>query len=326
MGVTIAIGQMVLSFIVLAKCADWLVDGAVDLASLLRVPDILIGIVIVSVGTTAPELAVSVQAALSGEPEISLGNAVGSVIYDDGVALPLVAILAPVAVVIDAKVLRSAAIFLITIDLLAYWLCRDGVLQRSEGAFLVVAFFLYLAYTYWEQKRDPARSGDSGAEALAGGRSVAQTLVLFAVGLVGVLVASHFIVDATPVVAEAMGVSSTIVALVLVALGTSVPEIATCIVSARKGHGALAVGNILGADILNVCWIAGAASLVNDLDVGRDVINFMFPSMLVIVFTMLALLRHRHRFDRWKGVVLLVMFSIYLALVLIQKPGGAWPG
>ena len=322
MELAIAIGQMVLSFVVLAKCADWLVEGAVDIARLLRLPQILIGIVIVSMGTTAPELAVSVQAALSGHAEISLGNAVGSVIYDDGVALPLVAILAPVAVVIDAKVLRSAAIFLITIDLLAYWLCRDGVLQRSEGALLVVGFFLYLAYTYWEQKRDPARSADSGAEALAGSRSVIRALFPFAAGLGGVLVASHFIVEATPAVASAMGVSSTIIALVLVALGTSVPEIATCVVSARKGHGALAVGNILGADILNICWIAGAASLVNDLDVGTDVINFMFPAMLVIVFTMLALLRLRHRFDRWKGVVLLVIFLIYLALIVIQNPGG----
>lgn len=325
MELVIAIGKMALSFAVLAKCADWLVEGAVDIARILRVPDILIGIVIVSLGTTAPELAVSVQAALSGHAEISLGNAVGSVIYDDGVALPLVAILAPVAVVIDARVLRSAAIFLITIDLLAYWLCRDGVLQSSEGALLVIGFFLYLAYTYWEQKRDPARMAGSGAEALGSHRPASRTLAYFAAGLIGVLVASHYIVEATPTVAAAMGVSQTIIALVLVALGTSVPEIATCIVSARKGYGSLAVGNILGADILNICWIAGAASLVNDLDVGPDVINFMFPSMLVIVFTMLALLRHRHRFDRWKGFVLLAVFCVYLALIVIVKPGGASP-
>jgi len=113
---------------------------------------------------------------------------------------------------------------------------------------------------------------------------------------------------------------------VMVALGTSIPEIATCIIAARKGQGSLAVGNILGADILNICWIAGASAMVNPLTVEREVINFMFPSMIVIVLTMLGLMRMGHQFTRWKGIVLMVMCAIYLVALFAVNPGALESG
>ena len=271
-----AILLLVVSFAVLAKCADWLVDGAIDVAYHLKVPTILIGIVLVSLGTTVPELAVSVQAALIGEAAISLGNAVGSVIYDDGLALPLVALFAPTVVLIDRTVLRSAAIFLIAVDVMAYYLCSDGALTRGEGVVLVGGFFLYLGYAYWEQKGRSSRGEVAGAGEAPepSGRSIQRILFLFILGLAGVLISSRLIVDNGLTIAVAMGVPKAVMALLFVALGTSIPEVATCIVAARRGQGALAVGNILGADILNVCWIAGAAAIVNALVVHPDVIHF----------------------------------------------------
>ena len=146
---------MVLSFVLLAKCADYLVEGAIDIARYLHAPPILIGIVIVGLGTTAPELAVSVTAALRDSPEVALGNAVGSVIYDDGLALPMAALFATTAIAIDRIVLRSAAIFLITVDLVAWYMAFDGTLARVEGGALVGLFVLYLIYSFWEQKRRP---------------------------------------------------------------------------------------------------------------------------------------------------------------------------
>jgi cation:H+ antiporter len=112
----------------------------------------------------------------------------------------------------------------------------------------------------------------------------------------------------------------------MVALGTSIPEIATCIIAARKGQGSLAVGNILGADILNICWIAGASAIVNPLTVERDVINFMFPSMIVIVLSMLGLLRIGHRLTRWKGVVLMILCAVYLVALFAVNPGALEAG
>ena len=317
-----AVGLLVVSFVVLAKCADWLVDGAIDIAYRFKVPPILIGIVLVSLGTTVPELAVSVSAALDGLAAISLGNAVGSVIYDDGLALPLVALFAPAVVVIDRTVLRSAAVFLIIVDLVAYALCFDGTLARVEGAVLVAGFFIYLGYACWEQ-RNRNRQRDERISDIPepSGRSMQRILFLLVLGLAGVLVSSKWIVGSAPVVAAALGVPNAVIGLVVVALGTSIPEVATCIVAARRGQGDLAVGNILGADILNICWIAGAAAMVNDLVVSADVIHFMFPAMIIIVFTMLGLLRIGYRFEKWKGAVLLVMCSAYLTATVIIRPG-----
>ena len=122
------------AFVILAKSADWLVEAAIEIAQRVHVPPMLIGIVLVSLGTTAPELAVSVNAALSGQAAMALGNAVGSVIYDDGIALPLAVLFAPAVILIDRTVLRSAAIFLIAVDIVAYILCLDGTLGRWEGS------------------------------------------------------------------------------------------------------------------------------------------------------------------------------------------------
>ena len=322
MGVWEAAGLMVLSFALLAKCADYLVEGAIDIARYLHAPPILIGIVIVGIGTTSPELAVSVTAALKGSPEVALGNAVGSVIYDDGLALPMAAFFATAAIPIDRIVLRSAAIFLITVDLVAWYMASDGTLARVEGGILVGLFVLYLIYSFWEQKRRPRTE----IEAAVPRRSLWMVVLLFVCGLAGVVVSSHFIVEATPVVAKALGLPDVVIGLVVVALGTSIPEIATCIVAARKGQGALAVGNILGADILNICWIAGASALANPLVVSAKVVNFMFPWMLAIVLTMLGLMRIGYSLNRWKGLVLLVLCIAYLIALFATNPGALAPG
>ena len=318
-----AAGLMALSFVLLAKCADYLVEGAIDIARYLRAPPILIGIVIVGIGTTAPELAVSVTAALGDKPEVALGNAVGSVIYDDGLALPMAALFATGAIAIDRVVLRSAAIFLITVDLVAWYMASDGTLARVEGGALVGLFVLYLIYSFWEQKRQPRAETD---EDEVPPRSLWIVAALFVGGLAGVVVSSHFIVEATPVVAMALGLPDVVIGLVVVALGTSIPEIATCIAAARKGQGALAVGNILGADILNICWIAGASALANPLVVPAAVVNFMFPWMLVIVLAMLGLMRFGYELNRWKGLVLLVLCIAYLIALFATNPGALAPG
>ncbi len=313
-----AAGLMALLFAVLALCADWFVEGAVGVAQKLHMPPILIGIVIVSVGTTAPELAVSVAAALKGEAEMALGNAVGSVIYDDGLALALAALLAPTAIVIDRTVLRSSAIFLVSIHLVAYLLALDGVLGRREGAVLVFGFVAYLIYSYYEQRyhRNAGISPAIRQELdTAAQRSWRKIVLLFAAGLGGVVISGHWIVVAATDVAVHLGIPPVIIALVAVALGTSVPEIATCIIAARKGQGSLAVGNILGADILNICWIAGASAMVNPLHVSPEVINFMFPAMIVIVLAMLGMMRWRYTLERWHGLVLLGLLGVYLVLL-----------
>ena len=317
-----ALGLMGVSFVILARAAHWLVDGAIEIARWLRASPMLIGIVVVGIGTTTPELAVSVTAALQGKAGMALGNAVGSVIYDDTLALPLAILFAPAAILIERRVLRTAALFLIGVDVAAWAMCLDGVLSRGNGLVLVAGFVGYLCYTYRDHKRHdrPVELEEGARDAGAGG-----VVLGFAGGLAGVLVSSHWIVMATPAVGRQFGVPDEVVALVMVALGTSIPEVATCIIAARKGAGALAVGNILGADILNICWIAGASAVANPLRVAPDVINFMFPAMIGVVLVMLGLMRHGHRLQRWKGVVLLALCGVYLAAVYVFNPGAIPP-
>jgi cation:H+ antiporter len=325
MGFWPALGVMAFSFAILAKCADWLVEGAIEIAAVLRAPPILVGIVIVGIGTTTPELAVSITAALDNSAEMALGNAVGSVIYDDGIALPLAAFFARYAIPVDRTVLRSAALFLIVIDLLAYYMCADGTLERFEGGILVLLFVCYLGYTYWEQKRQPRPAEEEDEEDGQQGQGWGKIALYFAGGLAGVIISSEWIVGSAKVVATDLGVSEAIISLALVALGTSIPEIATGIIAARKGQGSLAVGNILGADILNICWIAGASALVNPLTITLDQVHFIFPAMLIIVFAMLLLLRLGHQLNRWKAGVLLGLFAIYMYLLVTINPGGVMP-
>ncbi|MDA0745390.1 MAG: calcium/sodium antiporter [bacterium] len=320
MSLSVALGVLAVCFLVLTKCASWFVDGAVGIAEYLNVPKMLIGIVLVSLATTSPELAVSVMSALSGNPEIALGNAVGSVIVDDGVALGLGALLATSPILVNPYLLRTTGIFLIVVDVLAYVMVFDGTLDRLEGGVLVALFVVYMVFAYTTRKRSIA--AESALDELAeieeavAGRGLGMLMVWFGVGLVGVLIASHFIVESSVAIADHFEVSKALIGLTVVAIGTSLPEIATAVTAARKGHGGIVVGNILGADILNICWIAGASALVNPLVVSTKVIHFSFPAMLIIVITMLVLMRTRHSLSRSEGLVLLGTYAVYLGLMV----------
>ena len=202
-------------------------------------------------------------------------------------------------------------------------MAADGTLARVEGGALVGLFVLYLIYSFWEQKRQPRAEVDDDD---APPRSLWMVALLFVGGWPAWSSAATLSSRRLRVVARALGLPDVVIGLVVVALGTSIPEIATCIVAARKGQGALAVGNILGADILNICWIAGASAVANPLVVPPDVVNFMFPWMLAIVLTMLGLMRIGYELNRWKGLVLLVLCIAYLIALFATNPGALAPG
>ena len=315
--ITVAFLILVVCFAILAKCADWFVDGAVGIAEHFNVPKMLIGIVLVSMATTAPELAVSVMSALSGAAEIALGNAIGSVIVDDTVAIGLAAVVTAAPIAVDPKLLKTTGSFLICVDLIAYYLVWDGGLSRGEGAVLLGLFFVYLVFTYVTQRKSTEMDDDLAEidEALAG-KSLRSLAFWFMLGLGGVLVSSHFIVEAAKTLAVAFGISSGMIGLTVIAIGTSLPEIATGVTAGRRGHGEIVVGNILGADILNVCWIAGASAVVNPLVVGPKEIHFMMPTMLVVVGAMLLMMRTGYRLTRRDGIILTSLYVVYLILAV----------
>ncbi|MFH0909995.1 MAG: sodium:calcium antiporter [Planctomycetota bacterium] len=316
---------LILAFLILAKAADVFVESAAALAYRLEVPKLVIGIVLVSLATTAPELSVSVLAAVKGNPQMALGNAIGSVIVDDGLALALAGIVATAPILILPAVLRSSGLFLLAVEILCFlFVARDGMLSRGEGGALIGAVGLYILFLY-RQHRQGRFQQDLKSEfpEAVETQSVARAMGVFALSLFAILLASELTIVSALSIAHSLRIPDTVIALTLVAFGTSIPEIATCVSAARKGHGAIAVGNILGADIMNICWVAGASALANDLALGRKEIYFMFPAMFLVVGAMLGMLRHRHRLTRLKGVVLLVLFLAYLAVSLWLFPPGA---
>jgi cation:H+ antiporter len=308
------------TFLVIYKAADFLVDGAVGIAYKLNVPKIVIGVVLVGFGTTAPEFTVSVLSAIRGFPEIALGNAVGSVIVDDTLALGLGIIAAPVAIRVERRSLRLFGLFLIGIDVLAFVLSLNGIISRWEGLVLLGILAAYLAYVVHteNQKRKSAPSvNEELADHIKPG-GIGLQAFRFLIGLAGVILASEFLIDSAVFVAKYFGASEAVIGLTLVAIGTSIPEIVTCIVASRRGHGDLALGDIVGADILNILWIIGAASVANPIQVEKRVIFFAFPWMLGVVVLMLALAHWRHTLQRWKGFVLAGIYLIYITISVVR--------
>lgn len=315
--------SLLVSFLILAKSADFLVDGAVGIASILKIPKMLIGIILVGFATTAPEFTVSMLSAIRGFPEIALGNALGSVIVDDALALGLGIVVAPTAIRVEKKSLRWFGIFLISIDILSFLLSLNGIINRLEGLLLLSVLVIYLIVVFQvERKRRKAGNDEDELneeleEYTKSGGLLKQAL-RFLLGVGGVVLASQFLIDSSVFIAGFFGASKALIGLTVVAIGTSLPEIATCISAARKGHGDLAFGDIIGADILNVLWIIGAASLANPIHVERSMILFAFPWMLFIVATMLSFAWWGYKLQRWKGFVLIVIYFIYLGLSLFR--------
>ncbi|MBN2712161.1 MAG: calcium/sodium antiporter [Planctomycetes bacterium] len=314
---------LVAMFVILAKCADIFVEAAVAIATKLNIPKLVIGIVLVSFATTTPELTVSMMAALRGNPEMALGNAIGSVICDDGIALALAGLFAAAPIVILPSVLRTSGIFLLIIEALAFiFVFQDFTLSRWEGAVLVGLFVGYTVHLYRMHKQGKLKSDDVEEEVPEEMKKsgVGLLLLYFAIALGGIILSSEFIVTSAVSIAKSVNIPESVIALTLVALGTSVPEIATCITAARKGHGDIAVGNILGADIMNICWVAGASAMANPLILGEKEIFFMFPAMFVIVGVMLFMLWRGYRLTKLKGGVLFGLYILYLAALIVRFP------
>ena len=316
------IGSLIISFAVLFKCADYLVTGAVGIAEVTRIPKMVVGIVLVGLATTSPEFGVSVQAAFLGHPEIALGNAIGSVICDDGVALALAALVSATVILVNCRLLQMAGLFLLSIDILAYLLARNGTIGRVEGGIFVLILSLYF-FIIIKKRRvyigDPQNQLQEEENVQSQPRKISllkKPIFLFIAGSCGVFLASRVVVWASIRIAGHFSLSETLIGLTIIAIGTSLPEISTCITAARKGEGEIAVGDIIGADILNILWIIGVASIVKPIQVDLEVINFTFPFMILIVVVMLVSMRLGCRLTKSKGVLLLGLYGLYLVLTL----------
>ena len=301
------------SFAMLYKGADWFVEGSVSIAKKLGIPKVIIGATIVSIGTTSAEAAVSVMAAFSGQAGLALGNGIGSVICDTALIFGLCCCITKLPA--DKFILRRhgwvQVISGIGFAVLCYFLLWTGKpsITRPLGLVLLGGLGLYIvASVKWAKQHD----GYEVDDIMQTGNPVARA-ILFFVGLLLIIIGSRILIGSVQQICLRFGVPQAVIAATLVAFGTSLPELATAIACIAKGHKDMLIGNILGADILNILFVIGAASCASTLVIPDVMFRLHLPALIIvlIVFRIFAS-TSKENFSRWMGAPLLVLYVLYI--------------
>lgn len=295
-------------FVALLIGGEALVKGAVDTAQRLRVPPMVIGLTLVGFGTSTPELLTSIQAALDGAPGIAVGNVVGSNIANILLIVGLSALVAPIAV--GRSGFRQDMAFLVGATLLFMAIAANGHLGRISATALLAGLVLFLVLSL--------RRSDAGTpEVEAPSLSAPKALVYFVVGLLITLLGARFLVQGAIGLAEDMGVSQTIIGLTIVAVGTSLPELITSVLAARRGHSDVALGNIVGSNIFNILGILGATALVKPIPIPSEIVAYDNWVMLGATALLIGACVTQWRITRTEGAVMLGLYVAYIASLAI---------
>lgn len=308
----------VIGFGLLLKGADWLVDGASSLAKRLGISTLVIGLTVVAFGTSTPELVVNLLASLRGNTDIAIGNIVGSNIANILLILGASAIIFPLTVTrgtvwkeIPLALLAVLAVAIMSNDAL-FDQAPFSMLGRGDGLVLL-GFFIVFLYYIWSISKDGGQTGRVKDYPLT------TSSWLIVGGLAGLIVGGKWVVDGATTLARAMGVSEALVGLTIVAVGTSLPELATSMVAAYKKNSDIAVGNIVGSNIFNIFWILGLSAVIRPLPFS-PALNI---DILVVVLTTLLLfasmfIGQRRCLERWQGGVFILLYAFYIAYLVIR--------
>lgn len=311
---------------ILGRGAEMLVEEAVSLSRSWGVPEVLIGATIVSLGTTLPEAAVSVLAAIQGNPDLALGNAVGSIICDTGLILGIAAVISPLplrkSIVNRQGWIQFGAGILLVLSSMPYSSMREitvsgGNLPQYMGFVFLLLLIIYISISIGWARSDSGPEAGRERDESERGKRPALVLVKLIVGITLVVVSSAILIPAVEETAVRLHVPDSIIAATLVAFGTSLPELVTAMTALRKGHGELALGNVIGADILNVLFVAGAAASVTrgGLEATPEFFTFLFPTMLfILVVFRMGIFFSKDKLGRPFGAILLVSYVCYLLL------------
>ena len=342
---------LVLGVIIVLKGADWLTDGAVNIATRFGVSQMVIGLTIVAMGTSMPEFCVSMVSALKGTPDLAVGNVVGSNTFNTLLIVGCSALVAPIMV--KRSSVKRDIPFAVVASLLMLLFCLDGAIGRVDAAVLFAGFclFMFVTLKYAKTTEEPAAavatngaatataiseassSETSSSEASssetsdheassseasqASGTSMLKAVVMLVVGLLCLIAGSNMFVDNASFVASSLGVSDAVIGLTIVAGGTSMPELATSMVSAKKGNSDIAIGNVIGSNVFNILMIIGITGLVKPMHIAGittlDLI-MMLASMLLMWF----FCRTTYKVKRWEGAVLTIVYIAYLTWLVMN--------
>ena len=309
--------------VLLIKGGDWFVDGAAGLAKRFHIPEILIGATVVSIGTTLPEVMVSSIAAAEGSGDIAYGNAIGSVICNTALIAAITVAIKPGE--IDKKSLKlpvaffyvSAAIYLA----ISYYF---KTFSRLVGVLLLIIFAAYMVISSLNAKKS-LKAKDEGEAEEESKESLAKELIFLIIGAAFIAVGAKLLVDNGQKIAEFLGVPESVIALTFVALGTSLPELVTAITSLAKGHGALSLGNIVGANFFNLALVSGAAITISPfkLPAGKQVLGYNssllveLPVMMVVMSILCIPALIRGKLSRFQGILLLIIYAAFCAFQFV---------
>ncbi len=310
MDLLIQIVLLALGFVMLIKGADWFVDGASGIATKFGIPQLVIGLTIVAMGTSSPEAAVSISAAFNGSADITIGNIIGSNILNIFIILGISATITTLAVA--KSTMKYETPFMIAITLLLLVLGLDGTIGFIDGVIFLVAFALYMVYLFRMAKKDMDKQAD---EPVKKDVKIAKSIIFTIIGLALIVLGSNVTVDAATKIAEAFGVSERFIGLTIVALGTSLPELFTSVSAARKGNADIAIGNIVGSNIFNILFVVGISAVIVPVPFAR---NFIFDTSVAIVAAVMLLLccLKSKSLKRWAGILMLVSYAAYFVMIL----------
>ena len=313
MEVVIQLVLLAIGFVLLVKGADWFVDGASKVAEKFGIPQLVIGLTIVAIGTSLPEAAVSVSAALKGSAEITIGNVVGSNIMNVLLILGVTSIITPIAV--QRSTVRYELPFVIVVSALLMGIgYTDNVVGRGDGLILWGLMFIYMAYLLQIAKKGENAPEEDNVEDKP--MPVWKMILLIIVGAVMIVLGSDVAVDAATALARIFGMSERLIGLTIVAFGTSLPELVTSATAALKGKADIAVGNIVGSNIFNILFVVGTSALITPVTYGA---NFFVDSIVCIATVVLlwVLVVKNKRLGRLGGACMLVCYAAYFAYLIM---------
>lgn len=307
---------LLVSLVILYFGAEGLVSGASSLAKRMGISPLVIGLTIVSIGTSAPELVVSVKAAMNGQSALSIGNVLGSNFFNIGLILGLAAVIYPLAV--KRQLLKLDVPVMILTSILFFLFFLDSTISRIEAIIFVLLFISYTTYLFLSSKKKNSRTTHSGdGDEIRLSKHWLIDVLFIGVGLAGLVYGSDLLVENAIIIAERLGMSEAMIGLTIVAAGTSMPELATSVVAAIKKRADIAIGNVVGSNILNILLILGIAGVIQPISTPD--INYI-DSLSVIGISLLLwiFMKRGTRITRWQGVVFILFFLIYFYFKLFS--------
>lgn len=312
---------LLIGFILLIKSADYFVVGASSIAKALNIPTIIIGLTIVAFGTSAPEAAVSISAAMKGQNDIAIANVVGSNIFNILFVLGISAIIAPVKVQKTTIIkefpfaLLASLVLLILSHDIKFQGYNENALTRSDGLML---FALFSIFMYYLLEMALSSKEEMDVEQGSSRDPIAKSILLSIGGIIGIIIGGNLVVDSATNIAIDLGMSENLVGLTIVSIGTSLPELVTSVVAARKGESDIAMGNIIGSNIFNILFVLGASSIIHTIHVQPIVFVDMIIMLIVTAITYVFAISKK-QVNRFEGIILTATYIAYMIFIIIRQ-------